>query len=102
MNRGYFFEHLGDLWVAFFHAQLCTSVSPLRHTVVYDVHMNPHEEQLARVEQKLDAVYASTEKTRKYILIMLTATLVMAVLPIILGAIMLPMLTSTLGSVYGI
>ena len=64
--------------------------------------MNPQEEQLARLEQKIDAVYVSTEKSRKYILTMLIATLVMAVLPIILGALALPMLMSTLGGVYGV
>jgi uncharacterized protein YqhQ len=64
--------------------------------------MNPHEEQLARVEQKVDAMYASVEKTRKYLLTMLIATGVMVVLPLIIAAIILPMVMSSVTSMYGI
>lgn len=66
------------------------------------MHMNPQEEQLARMEQKIDAIKASAEKTRKYVLIMLIGTAAMALLPLLFGAIMLPYLTSTLGGVYQI
>lgn len=59
-----------------------------------------HEEQLARLEQKIDAVKETAEKTKKYVFIMLIATVSMAVLPILLGALALPFMMSTLGSVY--
>lgn len=64
--------------------------------------MNPHEEQLARVEQKIDAMYASVEKTRKYLLTMLIASVVMVALPLLIAAVALPMMMSSLGSMYGI
>lgn len=64
--------------------------------------MNPHEEQLARVEQKIDAMFVSVEKTRKYLLTMLIATGVMVVLPLIIAAIILPMVMSSVTSMYGI
>lgn len=65
--------------------------------------MNPSQEaQLARLEQKIDAVYASTEKTRKYILYMLIGSIVMVVLPIILGALLVPFALSTFSTMYGI
>jgi len=64
--------------------------------------MNPQEEQLARVEQKIDAMFVSVEKTRKYILTMLIATGVMVVLPLIIAAIILPMVMSSVTSMYGI
>ena len=64
--------------------------------------MNPHEEQLARVEQKIDAMFVSVEKTRKYLLTMLIATGVMVVLPLIIAAIILPMVMSSVSSMYGI
>lgn len=38
---------------------------------------------LDALEQKLEATYASAEKTRKYILVMLVATVVTVVLPLI-------------------
>lgn len=64
--------------------------------------MNPQEEQLARLEQKIDAIYASTEKSRKYLLTMLIGTVLMVVLPLILAALALPILMSTLGGIYQI
>ena len=64
--------------------------------------MNPHEEQLTRVEQKIDAMFVSVEKMRKYLLTMLIATLVMVVLPILIAALALPLMMSTVGSMYGI
>ena len=64
--------------------------------------MNPQEEQFARLEQKIDAVYASTEKSRKYLLTMLIASVLMVVLPLILAALALPLLMSTVGSMYQI
>jgi uncharacterized protein YqhQ len=64
--------------------------------------MNPQEEQLARLEQKIDAIYMSTEKSRKYLLTMLIGTVLMVVLPLILAALAVPFLMSTLGGIYQI
>lgn len=64
--------------------------------------METIEERLTRLEAKLDATHASAEKTRKYILIMLTATIIMFILPLILGGLMFPFMMSTVGSMYGI
>lgn len=64
--------------------------------------METIEERLARVEQKIDAMQVSVEKTRKYILTMLIASIVMVVLPILIALIMIPVAMSSLGSMYGI
>ncbi len=64
--------------------------------------METSQEQITRIEQKIDATYASAEKTRKYILTMLIVTLVTIVLPLILAAVALPMVMSSVGSAYGI
>ena len=62
------------------------------------------EEVLKKLEEqdkKIDAIYVSVEKTRKYFLWTMIATLAAIVLPIIAAIIMVPWLMSTLGSVYG-
>ncbi len=64
--------------------------------------METTEQQLIRLEEKIDAVYASTEKTRKYILWMLIGSVAIIVLPILLGALALPALLDTVGSMYQI
>ncbi len=64
--------------------------------------METIEERLTRLESKIDATYASSEKSRKYLLSILIGSVLMVVLPLILAALMIPFLMSTLGSVYGI
>ena len=64
--------------------------------------MNPQEEQLARLEQKIDAIYTSTEKTRKYIKTMLIVTLITIVLPLILAVVFVPIVMSMFGDLYSI
>jgi hypothetical protein len=64
--------------------------------------METIEEKLARLEEKIDSVYISSEKSRKYLLIILIGTLIMFLLPLIMGAIMLPFMMSTLGNIYTI
>lgn len=64
--------------------------------------METTEQQLARLEEKIDAVYKSSEKSRKYLLAMLIGSVLMVVLPLILAALAIPFLMSTLGSVYSI
>lgn len=64
--------------------------------------METHEETLARLEDKIDAVYKVAEKTRKYILIMLIASLVMIFLPLIFAGMLIPVALETVGSMYQI
>ncbi len=64
--------------------------------------METIEEKITRLEQKIDAVYVSSEKSRKYLLIILIGTIVMFILPLIMGALMLPFLMSTVGGMYSI
>ncbi len=64
--------------------------------------MENYEAQLAHLEEKIDAVYASVEKSRKYLLTMVIVTLVTIALPIILAAIALPMVMSSLSSLGGV
>lgn len=59
-------------------------------------------EEIARLEDKIDAVYASVEKVRKYLLTTLIITVVTIVLPIIIAIFMIPMALSTFGSMYQI
>ena len=53
-------------------------------------------------EQKLDAIFVSVEKTRKYFQWMLIATIVMFVLPLIGIAAIIPWFINTMMSAYSI
>ncbi len=64
--------------------------------------MNPQEEKLALLEQKIDAVYASVEKSRKYLLTMVIITVVTVALPLLIMAFALPAALSSLESAYQI
>ncbi len=64
--------------------------------------METPEQQLARLEEKIDAVYASVEKSRKYILTMVVITVATILLPILLGALILPSALESVGNMYGI
>lgn len=57
---------------------------------------------LAEQEKKIDAVYESVEKTRKYFLWTLIASVVMFVLPLIGIMFAIPFLLTTLSGAYGI
>ncbi len=57
---------------------------------------------LTAQEQKLDAIYISVEKTRKYFQWTLIATIVMFVLPLIGIAAILPWFVNTMMSAYSI
>ena len=59
--------------------------------------LNKFEEQ----EKKIDAIYISVEKTRKYFFWTLIITAATILLPIVIIIIMIPWLMSTLGSAYG-
>lgn len=58
--------------------------------------------ELARHEQKIDAIYQSVEKTRKYLLVIMWSSLAMIVLPIVIAVVVLPLLISTLTTSLGI
>lgn len=60
--------------------------------------LNKFEEQ----GKKIDAIYVSVEKTRKYFQWTLIVTVVTIVLPIIAIIILIPWLMNTLGTAYGI
>ncbi len=64
--------------------------------------MNPQEEKLALLEQKIDAVYASVEKSRKYLLTIVIITVITVVLPLIIMVFALPSALSSLESAYQI
>ena len=59
-------------------------------------------EKLEAQEKKIDAIYISVEKTRKYFLWTLIITIVVIVLPIAAAAILVPWMLSTLTSAYGL
>lgn len=57
---------------------------------------------LEQQEAKIDAMYASVEKLRKYFLWTLIITVVTVVLPIIAMMFILPAIMSTMTSAYGL
>ena len=56
--------------------------------------MNQKEFSQKPIEEKLDLIFKSTEKTRKYFLWTLIATIVMFVLPLIVFTIFIPQIIS--------
>ncbi len=64
--------------------------------------METPEDKIARLEQKIDQIYASVEKARKYMLTILIITIVTIVLPILASVFILPMLMSSVGGMYSI
>jgi hypothetical protein len=64
--------------------------------------METQEETLARLEEKIDAVYASSEKSRKYLLTILIGSVLMVILPILIAALMIPFALDTFSSMYAI
>ena len=62
------------------------------------------EEVLKKIEEqekKIDAIYVSVEKTRKYFQWTLIITVVTIVIPIVILIVMIPWLMSALDSAYG-
>lgn len=62
---------------------------------------NTIEQKLASQEAKIDAIYTSVEKTRKYLLIIMWSSVLMIVLPLLAGAIIVPLVLSSLSEYYG-
>jgi hypothetical protein len=54
--------------------------------------------QLSEQDQKIEAIYVSVEKTRKYLLIIMWSSVAMIVLPLLLALAVVPMVISSLGS----
>lgn len=52
-------------------------------------------ERLSHVEDKVDAIYASVEKTRKYFLVVMWVTLAMVVLPALGLVFVIPLFVNT-------
>lgn len=62
---------------------------------------NSIEQQLVKQEEKINAIYISVEKTRKYLLIIMWSTVLMVVVPLLAGAIIVPFVISSLSGYYG-
>ncbi len=60
------------------------------------------EQRFKEQDEKLDRIYISVEKTRKYFLWTLVATIVAFVLPLIGLAFAIPFFLNTLSSAYGL
>lgn len=54
------------------------------------------------IEAQLERIEKDVKATKKYVLIMLIGVVATAVLPLILGALALPLLMSTMGGMYGV
>ncbi|MBY0310128.1 hypothetical protein K2Q16_03220 [Patescibacteria group bacterium] len=63
---------------------------------------NSTDERLSRLEAKVDAVHAVTEKTRTYLLVIMWSSLAMIVAPLLLAAILGPMLIASFSASLGI
>jgi hypothetical protein len=57
--------------------------------------------QLAAQDAKLEAIYSSVEKTRKYLLIIMWSSIAMIVLPLLGAIIIVPAIISSYTSVLG-
>lgn len=60
------------------------------------------EEQLQKQEAKLDAIFVSVEKTRKYFQLVMWVSLAMVVLPLIGMVMIIPSLMSSLAGLEGL
>ncbi len=56
---------------------------------------------LQTLEQKIDAIYVSAEKTRKYILSMVVITVVTLVLPLLIMIVAIPSFIGSYSNQYG-
>lgn len=57
-------------------------------------------QQLDAQDQKIDAIYTSVEKTRKYLLIIMWSSILMIILPLLAGVILVPFLISSFTNSY--
>lgn len=54
--------------------------------------------QLAAQDEKIDAIYVSVEKTRKFLLIIMWSSVIMVVLPLLAGLLIVPYIISSFSS----
>ncbi len=52
-------------------------------------------ERLAAQDRKLEEIFVSVEKTRKYLLIIMWSSLLMVALPLLAGAVLVPIILSS-------
>ncbi len=57
------------------------------------------KQQLNAQDQKLEAIYSSVEKTRKYLLIIMWSSIAMIVLPLLAAVLIVPAIISSYTSV---
>lgn len=68
--------------------------------MLYTKRMDPHlQERLDDIDRKLDAVYRSTEKTRKYIWTFVVISVIALVLPLIGMVFAIPAFINTYSSI---
>jgi len=61
------------------------------------------QNKLNELEQKIDAVYTSVEKTRKYLLVIMWITIILFVLPLVAMIFVIPVfLNSYIGGLQGL
>ncbi len=60
------------------------------------------EKRIVALESKIDSIYISVEKTRKYILWTIIATVVAVILPLLALGFIVPSFINTLGNIGGL
>ncbi|MFA6430485.1 MAG: hypothetical protein WC229_01165 [Candidatus Paceibacterota bacterium] len=60
------------------------------------------EKRIVDLESKIDSIYISVEKTRKYILWTIIATVVAVILPLLALGFIVPSFINTLGNIGGL
>jgi uncharacterized membrane protein YjjP (DUF1212 family) len=67
------------------------------------MHMDPAlQERLTKQDAQLEAIYRSTEKTRKYLLVIMWSSLAMIVAPLLLAAVIGPIIIASFSASLGI
>ncbi len=64
--------------------------------------METIEDQMNRLEEKIDTMYVSIEKVRKYLLTTLIITIITILLPILIAILIVPTILKTFEGMYGI
>lgn len=57
-------------------------------------------DKLAAQDQKIEAIYVSVEKTRKYLLIIMWSSIAMIVLPLLAALVIVPIAISSFSGIY--
>ncbi len=59
------------------------------------------KQQLAAQDEKLEAIYSSVEKTRKYLLVIMWSSVAMIILPLVAALLVVPKIISSYTSAIG-